>query len=107
MKFDLQCFGGRGGGSGRGGKSGKAGGGADLKRQASDYLNYHLGSGETDASVEKVTPIGKPDKEGYQEAKVEYSVRVRYSVGQDYETGIEQYETDTEYRSTTVRLKVK
>lgn len=65
------------------------------RAKAENYLNYHLGSGETGV---KVTSL-ETTKDG--KIKVNYDVDVKISVGVDSETGQTQYEFDTESRSET------
>lgn len=68
------------------------------RAKAENYLNYHLGSGETGV---KVTSL-ETTKDG--KVKVNYDVDVKISVGVDSETGQTEYEYDTEARSETYDL---
>lgn len=65
------------------------------RAKAENYLNYHLGNGETGV---KVTSL-ETTKDG--KVKVNYDVDVKISIGVDSETGLTEYEYDTEARSET------
>ena len=72
------------GGSNTGGSSGASGtkkyNQKDLLKLANNHLNYHLGSGETDATADKVEIVSKPDKYGNVDAKVSYNSVAKNSI---------------------------
>ena len=117
--MNLQHFGGRGGAGGkRTGNSGKFNASAivnspdfvgdrSLREQANDFLRHHLGENESYADVESYEIISNPGNGYMGDVEVEYSVDVRIPVGRDPETGREEYETDTEYRKTTLQLRLR
>lgn len=72
----------------------------EIEAQANDNLRYHLGEGEEYASVERFQIIQYPTKSGMADVDVEYSVDVKIPNGDG------TYERDTEYRTTTLQLKV-
>ena len=81
--------------------------GGVVKSAAIDYVEHHLGSGETYARVLSAEQISDIDKNGMADVRVEYSVDVRYPVGMDLETGLTEYESDREYRTNTFRIKIR
>lgn len=80
----------------------------DLQKLANNYLNYHLGYNETDATADKVEIVSEPDEHGNVDAKVSYDVSVRIpyqetdSDGYTYTT----YEEDSEYRTDIISLNI-
>ncbi len=101
-----------GSGSSAGGSSGASGtkkyNQKDLQKLANNYLNYHLGYNETDATADKVEIVSEPDEHGNVDAKVSYDVSVRIpyqetdSDGYTYTT----YEEDSEYRTDIISLNI-
>lgn len=108
IKLNLQFFGGRGASGGRGGNS-NAGGvsSTQLNNAAQDYLTHNVTSGTQNASLDKATIISDIDENGYANVKMDYTVRVRVATDYDVETGQMLYDTETEYKSDTFRIKVR
>lgn len=80
----------------------------DLLKLANNHLNYHLGSGETDATANKVEIVGKPDEHGNVDAKVSYDVTVRIPYRETDSDGYTYtaYEEDEESRTDIVSLNI-
>lgn len=72
----------------------------EIESQVNDQLRYHLGTGEEYAEVEQFEIIQYPTQSGMADVDVQYSVNVIIPNGDG------TYERDTEYRTTTVQLKV-
>lgn len=68
-----------------------------LEKDVHNYLNHSLGSGETNARVDGI----KRNKDGT--ITIDYSTDVKVPVGVDSETGAQEYEDDTEYKSVTLK----
>lgn len=100
------------GGRGTGFKQGGAGGGgkisqAALKSAAQDYVAHHLRAGETYASVDSAEIVGPISEDGYADVEVRYHTDVQIYLGNDPETGVPEYEYDSEYSRDVYRLKVR
>ena len=80
----------------------------DLLKLANNHLNYHLGSGETDATADKVEIVSKPDKYGNVDAKVSYNVTVRIPYQETDWDGYTSttYEEDSVYRTDIIPLNI-
>ena len=100
------------GGGSAGGSSGAGGtkkyNQKDLLKLANNHLNYHLGSGETGATANKVEIVGKPDEHGNVDAKVSYDVTVRVPYQETDSDGYTytDYEEDLESRTDIVSLNI-
>ncbi len=78
----------------------------NLKNQAKDYLNHHLGPNDDWCTVDAMRIIQNPTSSGIADVEVEYTVDMEIPVGIDHETGRMEYDSDTDYRSQTLQLKV-
>lgn len=65
------------------------------KKRAEDVLNHRLGEGENYRRVESVGLSGK----------VNYKTDIRVPVYTDPDTGVTEYDTETEYNSTKLPLR--
>lgn len=74
---------------------------------AKDYVTHHLYGSEEYATVDEAKVISLVDKDGYADVEVKYHTSIRIDLGVDPETGEHEYESDTEYRKSTYRLKIK
>lgn len=80
----------------------------DLQKLANNYLNYHLGYNETDATADKVEIVSEPDEHGNVDAKVSYDVSVRIPYQDTDSDGYTRttYEEDSEYRTDIISLNI-
>lgn len=80
----------------------------DLQELANNYLNYHLGYNETDATADKVEIVSEPDEYGNVDAKVTYDVTVRIPYQETDWDGYTRttYEEDSEYRTDIISLNI-
>lgn len=80
----------------------------DLQKLANNYLNYHLGYNETDATADKVEIVSEPDEHGNVDAKVSYDVSVRIPYQETDSDGYTRttYEEDSEYRTDIISLNI-
>lgn len=80
----------------------------DLQKLANNYLNYHLGYNETDATADKVEIVSEPDEHGNVDAKVSYDVSVRIPYQETDSDGYTHttYEEDSEYRTDIISLNI-
>lgn len=78
----------------------------NLKNQAKDYLNHHLLPNDDYCTVDEMRIIQNPTSSGVADVEVEYTVDMSIPVGMDQETGRMEYDSDTDYRTKTLQLKV-
>lgn len=74
---------------------------------AQDWVSHNLSVGEQFAKATNAEIVSDIDENGRANVKIDYETRVRVVVGYDAETQRMEYEEDTEYRTDTVRLKVR
>lgn len=79
----------------------------EVESQIEDQLNYSLSSGEEDARVDSFRIISNPGNGRTGDVEAQYHVDVRVPVGRDPETGVMEYDYDTEYRSETFQVVLR
>ncbi len=110
--INMQYFGNKGSSSG---KSGGAGGAsksqafdqAVVDKNADDFIRHNLSTWEESATFESARVVGPVDENGMAEVEVSYETRVRIQTGWDEELQRPEYEYDTEYHKSRIKIKVK
>lgn len=79
----------------------------NLLKTVQDFVTYNLNNGFRTSKVTNAEIIGDIDANGMANVKVSHEDHIRILLGYDPETGREEVEYDTEYHTSTLRIKVR